>query len=274
MSAKQILSIIGVVAVLLAIAIGLALFGQKEGQAPVADKSPILGGVATSTNAYEYVDDAPYYTVDAVYPRKTLLADLAADAKARTTMEQSIAADIAQFKTDGNFANLTAEDIQTQGLGADRKYALGFTYDEYQGSSTVSYVFLVYEDTLGAHPNAFYKTFTFDMQGNSLELGDLFLPAQAGTPNSSYLTVLSAPAYKDVVAQLTQKSGSAPDSGMLETVRMGTEPSPEALQFYYISGVNLHLLFPPYQVAAYAAGTFDVSIPLASLSSILKSEYK
>ncbi len=268
MSAKQIVSIVGLVVVVGAIAGAMSLFGHRVEAPTTSQTSPILGGAATSTNAYEYVENAPYYTVDAIYPRITLLADASANAKAEATMEQSIADDIAQFKTDGNFANLTAEDIRIQGLGDDRKYAIGFTYQEYQGSSTVSYVFLEYQDTLGAHPNAFYKTFTFDKQGNKLGLADLF------TANSSYLSALSVPAYKDVVAQLTQKWGSAPDASMLDTARIGTEPSPEALQFYYISGVNLHLLFPPYQVAAYAAGTFDVSIPLSSLGTILKPEFK
>lgn len=267
MSAKQIVSIIGAVVVFGAFAAGLSLFGQKKAAPAGVETSPILGGIATSTNAYEYVEDAPYYTVDAVYPRKTLLMDVAADAKARATMEQSVASDIAQFKTDGNFANLTPEDIQIQGLGDGRKYAMGFSYDEYSSANTVSYVFLVYEDTLGAHPNAFYKTFTFDKQGNQLQLADLF------TANSSYLSVLSPLAYTGVVAQLKDKWGSEPDAGMLDTVRIGTEPSPEALQFYYIDSTNLHLLFPPYQVAAYAAGTFDVSIPLSSLAD-LKPEFK
>lgn len=268
MKGKQILSIIGMVIVLGVIVSGVSLLGQKGVMpAVVTDKSPILGGVATSSTAYEYVENAPYYMVDAVYPRKTLLADPAADLKARTTMEQDIASGIAQFKQDGDFANLTQEDIQTQGLGADRKYAIGYDYTEYQGTSTVSYAFLVYQDTLGAHPNAYYDTFTFDKQGNNLALADLF------TPGSRYLDALSVPAYKDVVAQLTARTGAAPGPDELDTVRLGTEPSPEALQFYYISGNDLHLIFPPYQVAAYAAGVFDVMIPLASLTD-LKPEFK
>jgi Protein of unknown function (DUF3298) len=269
MNIKQIGTWVGIVVVLVVIAFGFSLLTNKT-RVPVtplteavASTSPILGGVATSSNAYEYAEDMQYYTVDVVYPSHL---PLSADAskKAELTMEQALSDDIVQFKKDGDFANLTPADAQTQGLDGTTKYAYGATYQQYQSSSTVSYVFLVYEDTLGAHPNSFYQTFTFDLQGNQLQLADLF------KPNTSYLTVLSPLAYQNVVAQLTQREGSAPAGDELDTVRMGTEPSPEALQFYYIDGNTLHLLFPPYQVAAYAAGAFDVSIPMSQLSSILK----
>lgn len=269
MSAKQILSIAGILLVLGLIAWGVGSLSRTMLEPTIEQEqtSPILGGTATSSTSYEYVENKPYYTIEATYPRKTLLQDPGADLKARTTMEQSIADGIAQFKTDGNFANLTAEDIQLQGLGTDRKYALGYDYKEYKGASTVSYVYLVYQDTLGAHPNAYYSTFTFDAQGNRLELADLFA---SGT---RYLDQLSSLAYAGVVAELTSRGGEAPGEDQLDTIRMGTAPSPEALQFFYVSGNTLHLLFPPYQVAAYAAGSFDISIPLSSLSG-LKSEFK
>jgi len=266
MNAKQIVAWVGVLLVLLIVALGFSLLAHTAHApttAPTAQTSPILGGVATSSDAYEYTENAQYYTIDVTYPIEPPLPG-DASAKAERVMEQGLADDIAQFKQDGDFANLTPEDIQTQGLGPDRKYVYAATYEPYQSTSTVSYVFTIYEDTLGAHPNGFYQTFTFDNQGNQLQLADLFKPGAA------YLPKLSALAYQGVVAELTAREGSVPAGDELDTVRIGTEPSPEALQFYYIDGDTLHLLFPPYQVAAYAAGTFDVPIPMSSLSDILK----
>ncbi len=267
MDMKRVGSAAGVLIVLGLIAWGLSLIPHSASPV-VSDTSPVLGGTATSTTDYEYVENAPYYTIDIVYPRTTPVQDSQADLAARTDMEQAIAGDIAQFKQDGNFANLTPEDIQIQGLGPDRKYSLSYDYKAYQGSTTVSYVFTVVEDTLGAHPNTFFRTFTFSRQGTELSLADLF------TSDSNYLTTLSKEAYDGIVAQLPDKVGSQPTPDMLDTVRIGTEPSPEALQFFYIdstsSGGELVLLFPPYQVAAYAAGSFEVHIPLKDLSSILK----
>lgn len=271
MSTKQILIGVIVLLVLLVLALGLMLLVGSKAPASVSTTatstaittSPILGATSTQGGDYRYVENQPYYTVDITYPAQLSLAS-DASTKAERTIEQALANDIAQFKQDGDFANLTPQDIQTQGLGADRKYALGATYEKYEGANTVSYVFLVYEDTLGAHPNSFYSTFTFDQSGNLLQLADIF------KPGSNYLTVLSPLAYQSVVAQLKAKEGSTPGSDELDTARVGTEPSPESLQFYYIDGNTLHLLFPPYQVAAYAAGAFDVPIPMSQLSTILK----
>ena len=67
---------------------------------------------------------------------------------------------------------------------------------------------------------------------------------------------------------MVQGGGFTPD--MEETVRIGTSPTPETLQFFYLDGGALHIIIPPYQAAAYAAGYFDISIPLSSLKDILK----
>jgi hypothetical protein len=265
MHAKKLAVWAGIVVVLIIIALGFSIVAKKV-EAPTVTTlpaSPILGGVATTSDMYEYAEDKPYYMVDVQYPAKTSLA-AGANAKATRVMEQALADDIAQFKTDGDFANLTAADAQIQGLGDDRKYAFGATYQSYQSAGTVSYVFTIYEDTLGAHPNGFYQTFTFDMQGNQLQLADLF------KPGANYLDRLSPLAYAGVLAQLRQRTEVDPESPELDTVRIGTSPTPESLQFFYVDGNTLHLLFPPYQVAAYAAGSFDVAIPLGQLTDILK----
>jgi hypothetical protein len=267
MDTKRIGGVVGALLVLAILVWGLSLVAHPMSPAAIG-KSPILGGTATSTTEYEYTEDVPYYTIDVLYPRKTPLSSPAADLAARTTIENAIAAGIAQFKQDGNFANLTPEDIQMQGLGPDRKYALAYTYKEYEGGNTVSEAFTIYEDTLGAHPNTFYRMFVFDKQGNVLTLEDLFIPG------SQYLERLSSEAYTQVVAQLAQKTGAQPTPDMLNTARTGTEPSSDAFQFFYIDSDTLHLLFPPYQVAAYAAGSFDVAIPLSQLSDILNPDYQ
>ncbi len=265
MHAKKLAVWAGIVVALLIIALGFSIVAKKV-EAPTVTTvppSPILGGVATSSDMYEYLEDKPYYLIDVEYPSKTALS-ATANAKATRVIEQALADDIAQFKADSGLDTLTTEDVQIQGLGPDRKYAFGATYQTYQSASTVSYAFLIYQDTLGAHPNGLYQTFTFDMAGNRLQLADLF------KPGSNYLNRLSTLAYAGVVAQLRQKMEVDPQSPELDTVRIGTSPTPETLQFFYVDGTTLHLLFPPYQVAAYAAGSFDVAIPMGQLADILK----
>jgi hypothetical protein len=200
-------------------------------------------------------ENTPFYTIDARYPKD-----------APPYVGKAIIDIISAFKEENNLDHLTPEDIQVQGLGGDRKYALDIKYNSY-GSVTDSFVFTIYQDTLGAHPNTFYRTFTFDRQGREVTLGDLFVSG------SNYLERLSTLAYTRVVDELRERAGE-PTPEMLDTVRIGTSPTPETLQFFYVNGNKLHLLFPPYQVAAYAAGSFDVSIPLSELDDILLPEYK
>jgi hypothetical protein len=265
MHAKKLAVWAGIVIALIIIALGFSIVAKKVEAPTVAAvlPSPILGGMATSSGMYEYVEDKPYYMITLQYPAQTSLA-ANANAKATRVIEQTLADDIVQFKKDGDFANLTPADAEIQGLSQDRKYAFEAKYDTYQSASTISFVFTIYEDTLGAHPNGFYQTFTFDMSGNQLQLADLF------KPGANYLNRLSTLAYAGVLAEMRKRVEVDPQSPELDTVRMGTSPSPESLQFFYVDGNTLHLLFPPYQVAAYALGSFDVAIPMGQLSDILK----
>jgi hypothetical protein len=225
-----------------------------------------LPGEMIGEGLYRYSEDKPYYQIEVFYPPNTSLAGRA-DSAARAYMEGELAKQVASFKEENHLDALTPEDVQIQGLGGDRKYTLSMDYKSYAWNNTVSFVYTVYMDTLGAHPNGFYSTYVFDQNGKPLTLGDLFLP------DSKYLDRLSGLAYAEVLAQLKDKAGDVTPE-MADEVRVGTAPTPETLQFFYLQDDTLHLLFPPYQVAAYAAGSFDATIPLSEISDILKTQFK
>lgn len=208
-----------------------------------------------------------YYTVMVKEPQPIALTGHAGE-KVREIILNTLDSVVADFKQENGLESLTEEDIRIQGLGENRKYVLGGEYDEYEGKNTTSYVYRIYTDTLGAHPNHFYLTFTFDQEGNEVALKDIFIP------NSEYFTRLSQEAYTRVIEELGIVGEGEVYTEMTETVRKGTAPSPEALQFYYLTETDLHLLFPPYQVAAYAAGSFDIAIPITNLRDILKPAYQ
>ena len=241
------------IVVLIILAAGFGLWTSKAtAPGPSAQDQSILTGSATPQGGYKYTEEAPYYMIEARYPA------------GRPAVEAALAASIAQFKEDGNFANLTAEDIQIQGLGPDRKYAYDAEYKTYTAPDHTSYFYTIYVDTLGAHPNGFFLTFVFDKEGNQITLADLF------TPDARYLDRLSAEAQKQVLAELAKRADAPATPDTADTVRIGTSPSPEALQFFYLDGDTLVLAFPPYQVAAYAMGSFEARIPLEDLKDILK----
>jgi len=202
-------------------------------------------GSATPQGDYKYTEEGPYYVIEARYPA------------GRPAVEAALAASIAQFKEDGNFANLTAEDIQIQGLGPDRKYAYDAEYKTYNAPGYTSYFYTIYQDTLGAHPNGFFLTFVFDKEGNKVSLAQLF------PNNPNWLEELSLVVSNEVVAQMKQRTGLDDITGSVFAEGLATKE--ENFQTFVIDGDMLVVEIPPYQVAAYAMGSFEVRTPLKGL---------
>jgi Rieske Fe-S protein len=229
-------------------------------QAPVVESTPavtttISGAVKNTNGDFVYKNEGEYATVEIEYP-------VSASAKMQVVMENWIKERITYF-SPSNTDMFDAREMAR--LKADgRKYAMDIEYKKYSGSTTVSYVYQIYEDTGGAHPNTYYKTFTFDASGNTIELAGLF------KTDVRYLDRLSKISYDYLVKDLAKRFSAPLDDGQIDMVRMGTSPTPETLQFFYVDEQNLVLIFPPYQVAAYAAGVSEVRIPLSDLKDILK----
>lgn len=262
---------IGILVALLAAIAAWYAFGSNTAKAPseTATSSPAVATTTAQAPEAHITEHATYYDIDLSYPSATLLVSVSADANDRAvaTMKGALQDTANQFKTDGNFSHLTHDDIQMMGLD-QRKEALGAEYKTYTGVRTVSYVFEIYEDTLGAHPNAFYRTFTFDTRtGAELKLSDLFAP---GTNYLGTLSTIASQQLPAIVAAREQVSVSEVDTDYLHS---GISPEPSAFQSWYISGNKLTIVFPPYQVGPYALGTIELPIPLSQLAS-LKAEYK
>lgn len=266
MTTKQILSSLGVLAVLALIFAGLASFTTAPITEPTAgDKSPILGGTLGSDGAYHYQEDKEYYKITADYPASAGLS-AAANAKVLATIEQELASQIATFKSDSGLELLTPQDAQIQNISGDHKYTLALEYMPLTSSSTVSYAYQVYADTLGAHPNLYYKTFVFDQDGTQLSLKDVL------KNNPNWLEELSLLVENDVTAQLKDRLGASLPAGE-EGPDVTGSIYPEGLaaveenfENFVIDKDTLVILIPPYQVAAYAAGSFEVRLPLSEVN--------
>jgi hypothetical protein len=253
---KKSLIVLGVLVI-----VTLGVWYSTTHKAHLAPTSSIAGATLRTDGDFEYKKDTKFWAFDAVYPSRTPLSR-EADVRARTTMENWIVERTAEFEKNNNDL-LDAEEQKR--LEADgRTYAMGITYTAYTSSRYVSYVYQIYEDTGGAHPNGYYMTFTFDHDGKKVELADLF------TPGARYLDALSARSFDLVYAELQKRLGYPPSHDDIDWIRMGTAPSPDALQFFYIDGENLVLIFPPYQVAAYAYGTVEARIPISSLATFIR----
>jgi len=105
-----------------------------------------------------------------------------------------------------------------------------------------------------AHPGLNSITMTYDLgQGRELALGDLFLP------NVNYLEVIS----NYCVNELRKRPYS--DSFFLN----GADPTPENYRNWNIAPDGLLITFDEYQVAPYAAGPQQVTVPYNELTSVI-----
>lgn len=252
-------TIIGAV-VILAVIVGLAVYALLN---PLPAQAPTtVAPVDLPPGAY--VESTQYYDIETYYATSTplLTSTETADAAAVARMRSFVNDTIEQFKKDGNFANLTEEDIQIMGYDQGRKQTLQIPYLIVLAPHTFAYVYTVYVDTLGAHGNMYFRMFNFNTStGAYLSLSDIFLP------RSPYLETLSSKSRELLPAVI----GEAADERMITD---GTKPEEENFANFFLENTSLVLVFPPYQVAAYAAGPQTLRIPLSDLSSILKPEYR
>ena len=234
---------------------GIVWYGATRPAAPAAST------VATSTipEAGPYVEHGQYFDITANYPTTTPLS-AEADQAARGQMRTWISGEIAQFKTNGNFDNLTQNDIHMMGYDQGRKETLQIKYLIASSPRTVSYIYTEYLDTLGAHGNTFFKTFTFDTEtGALLSLSDVF--------QGDYLATLSQLAR----AKLPAIIGQGYD---LTFIKDGTTPDAKNFQSFFFDNTDFVVLFPPYQVAPYSSGPQTLRIPVAQLDSVLQPAYR
>jgi hypothetical protein len=236
------------------------------------------GSVATSTPSgtevgeKQHIEDAgEYHQIDAYYPSLTPLKASAgerADRAAVLSMKTFAEAEVDRFN-ENTVASLTAEDIRIQELGGDRKYVLEADYEMHESADTVSYVYHMFADTMGAHPNAYYRTFTFDKKtGEGLHLDDLFLRS------ADYLDVLSQKTREVLIPQIARLSNIDESDVDREMLDAGTTPFSDNFGNFYLEGGDLIILFPPYQIGPWVLGVQTAAIPRSELSTILMPDYR
>lgn len=249
-------TVIGIIALLIILG-GITFYASTK---PLTGKAPDMAGTIILPEG-GYSEHATYYDIVANYATSTPLRGRANTA-AIAQMKDFVGGTIAQFKVDGNFANLTQEDIAMMGFDEGRKQALTIVYLISSSPRTVSYIFTIYVDTLGAHGNTFFHTFTFDtVTGEPRSLRDVF------SPGAEYLEKLSGIAR----AKLPSVIGQDYD---MTFIKGGTTPEDKSFEDFFLDNGELVILFAPYQVAPYAAGPQTLRIEVSELASILRPEYK
>lgn len=188
------------------------------------------------------------YTIDFDYP-----VLVGASSEAVDRVEAEIEAFVAT--TTKLFLESAETNLEYQSELGGNPYVLQAKYSVVKYSEKVSNViFHGYLYTGGAHGMPIIRTFIFDVSsGQRLTLADLF---QSGTDYLGAMSDFSA-------AEIARRDVSDPD-----WIKSGTEPKPENYQEYYLTREGLMVIFPPYQVAAYAAGPQEVLIPFDRLKGL------
>lgn len=173
---------------------------------------------------------------------------------------------------DGTIKAYVSKSIADfRGFGADREagersYTLDTSYEIARNDGKIfAVVFTNYLDTGGAHPNSDFKTFNFTVANGA----EVFLPeivdGSAGIDRVSKL----------VVAKLIHDIASGPEPlSDADSIRRGAAPLAANFQDFVLLSDRLHIFFPPYQVAAYAAGPQEVYIPLAQLKGVMRPDWR
>ncbi len=148
----------------------------------------------------------------------------------------------------------------------DNPYALETTYDiERNDGKMFAVVFTEYSDTGGAHPNSDYHTFDFLLPDGA----QVFLPEIVdGARGIARVSRLA-------IADLIKTVGTGPDAlTNADTITMGAGPYADNFRNFVWLPDKLHLYFPSYQVAAYAAGPQEAFIPLVQLKDVIRADWR
>lgn len=224
--------------------------------------TPAFSYKVISTGERQHTESGDYYTVQINYPDKTPLdtrGSWGAEARAEATIVSTLKDLVAQFKNTSDVDNISDAE-KTRLASSSLKYSLNVATHAYSSGSYVSYLFEIYMDTGGAHPNNLYKTLVFGLDGHTVKLGDLFT-------SSAYLDHISAAAREQITAQLVQKGGKGSAGDLIAD---GIAPRESNFENFVVDSDRIRIFIPPYQAAAYAAGSFELQIPLIDVKDILK----
>jgi hypothetical protein len=127
--------------------------------------------------------------------------------------------------------------------------------------------------TGGAHPAPIVDSFTYDMQEQRvIGIRELFSDPRAAE------NAFAAEARRQLLTALDDQD--EPLGSNSEQIDAGTEPGKDHYRvFSLLTGPDnkVHgftFIFPPYQVAPYAAGPQAIDVPSGSFSAFLKPEYR
>lgn len=233
----------------LAVIVALVAIGFKTSppaKAPMSDEEGVPASVSWPSQKVEDVvvkEKTENYDINAVYPKT-------ASDSITLYFKNYVENQISQFKDDTSWVN----DIES---ASSQSLTLDINYKFVEGSTAQNYIFSVNTYTGGAHGLQVRKSFNFNKEGQLLTISNIFSNGFDGL---------------NTFASLVQKELLKRDGVNPQWVSDGASAIEENYKTFIITDAGVTVLFDPYQVAAYAEGPIDISIPVSAFSKIANKD--
>jgi uncharacterized protein YecT (DUF1311 family) len=147
---------------------------------------------------------------------------------------------------------------------ANHPYSMDITYDVVRNDAAMFVVVFQEEiDTGGAHPNHDTITFNFQMPDG----WRVYLPEIFTTDGLKKISTLA-------IADLNKQLGGPDSLSDKDWIGRGAGPDWDNFKDFALLPNVLDVQYPPYQVAAYAAGPQETEIPLAPLKKFFRANWR
>jgi hypothetical protein len=246
----------------------LSLFAGCDQAPSVPAGSTAINAAAPESSATEDAGQGNGYTYHVRYPQL---------APEWSTLAEALHAYAAARKKDFLEARLADENADGPPYNLDLEFNIARRTSDFVSVLANGGVY-----TGGAHPAPVVASFNLHIgAGKLINLADLFVDGSAA------LNALSEEARRQLegsyAAKLREttpeKDQAAALESMHEWVDSGTQATPENFATFLVDGletkaIGLTLIFPSYQIAAYADGTQQVEVPAKVFYGLLRPEYR
>ncbi|MFA7201817.1 MAG: DUF3298 and DUF4163 domain-containing protein [Candidatus Paceibacterota bacterium] len=226
---------------------------------PMPDKNPVNATVTTTKQTIQKDDGMS--KIDIEYPMISGVSQAINDTiqevlNTRIEEFKKIVAENEQARIDTNKNLPVSEQRPVRPDPSDYWYSLYIRYNTgIITNQTISVVFFVDEYSGGAHGNKSFIPFNYDIvQDRTITLADVFIH------DARYLNRISEYVYRDIVTQITALDPS--QEPLMDWIQRGTDPQIDNFLNFTLGENTITFYIPPYQVAAYALGDFQVTMPL------------
>lgn len=234
------------------VATGVYFFGLQPEREHIIDNDSYIVDhtiqtIKEETSAYEITAHYPEFSGLPIYENEI-----------NSLIRELINGEINSYKTDLDEA-ASFDKTATGIFNSDTSVIL-------ENSQIISVRFNISTYMSGAaHPFNYVKGLNIDVsKGQKLTLDEIF--------SRDYLNIISDLTRTKLLQDRAKAQEDPLDQQQEQWIREGTEPRTENFSAFVLGAQDITIFFNPYQVAPYAAGIIDVSIPYSDIKGAIRDE--